>query len=154
NEHYDGHTDPGNGADNLGTFSYQHGAASPAEADQKQLQRLRRAEHDLQAQADEKWGEPLSKTAIAVALDLWNQSPKAGNDFIHHLPRPAPSEAEIIEARSKSYVNPATGQLDAPGLGNDAGQVEEDQARRTGEVIYQLEKDKTLQRRRLEHLDR
>ncbi|MEO0373243.1 MAG: M23 family metallopeptidase [Cyanobacteria bacterium P01_A01_bin.17] len=154
NEQYNGHIDPGNGAHNLGTFSYQHGADSPAEADRKQLRRLRRAEKDLQAQADEKWGKPLSKVAITTALDLWNQSPKAGNDFVHHLPRPAPSAAEIVDARTKAYVDPDTGQLDAPGLGNDSAQVERDQARRTDAVIEQLAKEKTLQRQRLEQLDK
>ena len=33
---YYGHVDPGNGVWNLGTFSYQHGAESPAAADEKQ----------------------------------------------------------------------------------------------------------------------
>ncbi|OLP18842.1 hypothetical protein BST81_07950, partial [Leptolyngbya sp. 'hensonii'] len=37
---YYGHRDPGNGVWNLGSFSYQHGADSPAEADVKQLRRL------------------------------------------------------------------------------------------------------------------
>ena len=40
NPAYNGHTDPGNGVWNMGTFSYQHGAKTPAEADQKQLQRF------------------------------------------------------------------------------------------------------------------
>ncbi|MGF1459998.1 MAG: M23 family metallopeptidase [Leptolyngbyaceae cyanobacterium] len=31
NHNYDGHIDPGNGAANLGAFSYQHGASSPQE---------------------------------------------------------------------------------------------------------------------------
>ena len=39
---YYGHTDPGNGVWNLGTFSYQHEAHDPADADEKQLLRLKR----------------------------------------------------------------------------------------------------------------
>lgn len=66
---YGGHVDPGNGADNLGSFSYQHGAASPEQADRKQLARLRQAEKDLQAQAVTKFGRPLSKPALGAALD-------------------------------------------------------------------------------------
>ncbi|MGB3515653.1 MAG: peptidoglycan DD-metalloendopeptidase family protein [Elainellaceae cyanobacterium] len=138
--YYNGHTDPGNGAQNLGTFSYQYPASSPADADRQQLRQLRGAEKTLQTQAIDKWGQPLSKTAMAAALDLWNQSPAAGEDFVHHLPRPTPTAAEIIAARSKSYVDPVTGQLDAPGLGSNPTQVEQDQARRTGAVLKQLEK--------------
>ena len=79
-------------------------------------------------------------TALAAALDLFNQSPEAATDFVEHLSTANPTEAQIIEARSRSYVNPATGRLDAPGLGNDAQQVEADQARRTGEVVESLQR--------------
>lgn len=147
NQHYAGHTDPGNGAANIGTFSYQHGADSPEEADRLQLERLRGAEEQIQAQAAAKWNKPLSRPALAAALDLWNQAPLAATDFVEHLPNPNPTEAQIITARAESYVNPATGELDAPGLGNTAAQVEADQARRTGEVMD------SIQRRRLEQLD-
>lgn len=152
NEHYSGHTDPGNGADNLGSFSYQHGASSPEDADRRQLARLRKAEKDLQAQAVGKFGKPLSKPALGAALDLWNQAPLAGESFVDELPSANPSTAQIVEARSRSYIDPATGKLDAPGLGNDARKVEADQARRTDEVMGQLEK--TQQQRRLEQLDK
>mgnify|MGYP001792102411 CR=1 FL=1 len=141
NEHYNGHVDPGNGADNLGTFSYQHGASSPEDADQRQLVRLRGAEKELQVQADAKWNQPLSKPALAAALDLWNQSPKAAGDFVGHLPSPNPTKAQIVQARAQSYVNPTTGQLNAPGLGNNSKAVEADQARRTDEVMRQLGKE-------------
>lgn len=140
NEHYDSHTDPGNGVTNQGSFSYQHGADSPKQADEKQMVRLRRAEADIQAKSQAKFGRELSTPALAAALDLWNQAPLAGDDFVGHLTTATPTGEQIVEARAKSYVNPNTGQLDAPGLGNDSGRVEEDQARRTGEVIYQLEK--------------
>jgi hypothetical protein len=78
---YHGHIDPGNGAANLGFFSYQHGASSPQEADQKQLQRLRNAEREIQAQAVGKFGQPLSEAALLTALDLWNQAPVGGTGF-------------------------------------------------------------------------
>ena len=147
NRHYSGHIDSGNGAKNLGTFSYQHGAASPEEADQKQLARLRRAEIELQVQAEAKWGRGLSKSATAAALDLWNQSPEAAGDFIYHLPSPTPTTAEIIKARSQSYIDPQTGELDAPGLG-DSDAVRVDQTRRTEEV------ENALQQRRWRQLDK
>ena len=138
---YAGHTDPGNGADNLGTFSYQHGADSPKDADRRQLVRLRQAETDLQIRAKAKFGRPLSKPALGAALDLWNQSPSAADSFIDHLPSAKPTTEQMVQARSRSYRDPVTGQLDAPGLGNDAETVEADQARRTEAVLEQLEQD-------------
>ena len=148
---YTGHTDPGNGAENLGTFSYQHGASTPAEADQRQLARLRHAEDGLQAQAEAKFNQPLSKPALGAALDLWNQSPAAGESFIEHLPSANPTGEQIVKARTQSYVDPSTGKLDAPGLGNRLEQVEADQARRTSEVLHQLARQQ--QQRRLDQLD-
>ena len=132
---YAGHTDPGNGADNLGSFSYQHGADSPKDADRRQLVRLRQAEADLQMRAKAKFGRPLSKPALGAALDLWNQSPRAADSFIDHLPSAKPTTKQMVQARSRSYRDPVTGQLDAPGLGNDAEAVEADQARPSFYVI-------------------
>ena len=149
---YSGHTDPGNGAANIGSFSYQHGADSPEDADRRQLARLRQAEKDLQAQSVAKFGKPLSKPALGAALDLWNQAPLAGESFVDELPTAKPSTAQIVEARSRSYIDPSTGKLDAPGLGNDTATVKADQSRRTGEVMTQLEQ--TQQQRRLIQLDK
>ena len=147
---YGGHTDPGNGADNLGSFSYQHSASSPEDADRRQLTRLRQAEADLQSQAVDQFGQPLSRPALGAALDLWNQSPKAGESLIDNLPTAAPTRQQIVKARTQSYVDPATGHLDAPGLGNNTAQVEADQARRTSAVLHQLERNSSssLQRSR------
>lgn len=151
---YSGHTDPGNGANNIGSFSYQHGASTPEAADQRQLVRLRQAEQALQQQAIDKFNQPLSKPALGAALDLWNQSPQAGESFVAHLPSARPTGEQIINARTQSYIDPATGRLDAPGLGNSPAEVEADQARRTGEVLHQLERQPPpLQQRRLRQLD-
>ena len=135
---YRGHIDPGNGADNLGSFSYQHGAASAEEADQKQLARLRQAEKTLQVQSQSKFGRSLSQPALGAALDLWNQSPQAGESYVDNLPSATPSTRQIIAARTGSYVDPTTGKLDAPGLGNHSAEVTIDQARRTDAVLHQL----------------
>ena len=137
NPAYFGHIDPGNGAANLGAFSYQHGASSPEEADAKQLERLRKAEADLQQQAVDKFGQPLSKAALASALDLWNQAPLAGDDFVMRLSTADPSPQEIIEARSQAFIGPDG--LDAPGLGNSMDNVEADQRRRTEEALSTLD---------------
>ncbi|WP_204138263.1 M23 family metallopeptidase [Halomicronema sp. CCY15110] len=138
NPAYFGHTDPGNGAANLGAFSYQHGASSPQEADAKQIERLRKAEQGIQQKAVEKFGQPLSQAALANALDLWNQAPLAGDDFVKHLRTADPSPQEIIDARSRSFVDPETGRLDAPGLGNSEENIRHDQTRRTDEVLEQV----------------
>ena len=138
NSAYFGHIDPGNGAANLGAFSYQHGASSPEEADAKQIERLRNAEQRIQQKAMDTFGQPLSKAALASALDLWNQAPLAGDDFVKHLRTADPTPQEIIDARSASFINPSTGDLDAPGLGNSMDKVQHDQTRRTDEVLEQL----------------
>ena len=137
NPAYFGHIDPGNGAANMGAFSYQHGASSPEEADAKQLERLRQAEANIQQKAVDKFGQPLSKAALASALDLWNQAPLAGDDFVMRLSTADPSPQEIIEARSQAFIGPDG--LDAPGLGNSMDNVEADQRRRTEEALSTLD---------------
>lgn len=78
-----------------------------------------------------KFGQPLSEAALLTALDLWNQAPLVGQDFVTHLTTHDPTPEQIIEARAKSYIAPMTGQLDAPRLGNSMVNVEADQRRRT-----------------------
>lgn len=138
NPAYYGHTDPGNGAWNQGTFSYQHGAASPEEADRLWLGNLRTQEKIYQDQAVAKFGEALSKEALIAVLDAHTQSPKAAADFVHHLPTAKPSKAQIIEARAQSFIGPNG--LDAPGLGNDWQRVLDDQTRRVNALMEMLEK--------------
>jgi hypothetical protein len=50
---------------------------------------------------------------------------------VTHLATHDPTPEQIVEARAKSYIDPATGALDAPGLGNSMVNVEADQHRRT-----------------------
>ncbi|NJN87227.1 MAG: hypothetical protein HC881_14170 [Leptolyngbyaceae cyanobacterium SL_7_1] len=73
---YEGHVDPGNQVWNRGTFSYQHEARSPEEADQKQLRRLRQQADLLHQQASSK-GMALTLEEWLNALDLANQAPAA-----------------------------------------------------------------------------
>lgn len=140
NQHFAGHIDPGNAAHNLGSFSYQHGAASPEEADRLQLSKLRAAEKVAMKRAAES-GISLSKIEMLSFLDQFNQSEEAALGSAGTLDR-------IIEARAQSYIDPATQQLNAPGLGNDITRVRADQQRRT-EAIAQ-----SLQKRRLERVGR
>ncbi|MEL6491312.1 MAG: hypothetical protein AAFQ95_15250 [Cyanobacteria bacterium J06621_3] len=133
---YYGHVDPGNGVWNLGTFSYQHEANSPEEADEKQLQRLKRQGVELEAQAD-KHGFTLSLEEKLNGLDLANQAPLAALDrggYIDRLAQAkrlqmAPNEA-ILWARTHAYIDPDTRQWNAPGLGNDVNSISRDQDRR------------------------
>lgn len=140
NHNYWGHTDPGNGASNIGTFSAQQDYATPEEADAAWLGKLRNAEKQIQTEAVSKFGQPLSEAALLTALDLYVQSPAAAGDVIDHLPTHDPSPDQIVSARAQSYINPNTGQLDAPGLGNNMDRVIADQERRVKESLEQLNK--------------
>ncbi|BAY59273.1 hypothetical protein NIES2135_61500 (plasmid) [Leptolyngbya boryana NIES-2135] len=133
----DGHADPGNGRWNMGRFSYQHGAATPAEADRKQLARLRSQGKVILNEA-KKEKVPLNEKEIVNAIDLANQAPLAALEpnggFIDRLKQcrgqgKTGSDA-VLCARSQSFRNPITGELEAPGLGNSLSRVERDQQRR------------------------
>ena len=71
---YYGHSDPGNGVWNLGSFSYQHSANSPEDADEKQLRRLQSQADTIRQKADAHRLE-LSLEEELNAIDLANQSP-------------------------------------------------------------------------------
>lgn len=140
NHNWHGHTDPGNGVQNMGSFSLQsyHGATSPEHADQIWLGVLRTQEKIFQDRAIAKFGQPLSKEALIVALDAHTQSPKAAADYVRHLPSATPNMEQMIEARSQSFIGPSG--LDAPGLGNSMARVQADQRRRVTEVMESLNK--------------
>lgn len=138
---YYGHRDPGNGHWNLGSFSSQHGAMNPEEADQAWLPRLREAETAIQRQALAKWGgAPLSKAALVQGIDLYNQSPAAAKDYVERLRSADPTPQEIIDARAESFIDPATQTLDAPGLGNSWERVGRDQKRRVEAILSLMNK--------------
>ncbi|MDB9527937.1 hypothetical protein PN498_18230 [Oscillatoria sp. CS-180] len=59
--------------------------------------------------------------------------PSAGQPNIPY--RPACSQ---MQARSRSFIDPHTGNLYAPGLGNTMDGVRYDQLRRTDEVLEQI----------------
>lgn len=132
---YYGHIDPGNGVWNLGSFSYQHGASSPEQADQKQLQRLQRQALELRRQAQTK-AFNLSLLEELNGIDLANQAPLAALDrgYITWLytakQRPMGISERIVWARTKAFLDPDTGHWDAPGLGNHWESIYHDQRRR------------------------
>ncbi|MEP0871662.1 hypothetical protein NDA01_17765 [Trichocoleus desertorum AS-A10] len=133
---YYGHVDPGNGVWNLGSFSYQHGARSPEEADEKQLKRLAKQTKMVRQQAAAK-GMQLTLEEELNAIDLANQAPLAALDrggYIDWLEAAHKmglrgSEA-VLWARTRSFLNPNTGQWNAPGLGNNVYSISSDQERR------------------------
>ncbi|MFQ3618379.1 MAG: hypothetical protein SNJ57_15830 [Cyanobacteriota bacterium] len=133
---YNGHTDPGNGVHNLGTFSYQHGASSPEEADKKQLERLRQQTETLQKKAKD-LGLELTQAELLNGIDLANQAPQAALDRGGYVERLAEAKQQgkfgdeaILWARTQSFIDPDTQQWNAPGLGNNADSIERDQQRR------------------------
>lgn len=133
---YYGHTDPGNGVWNMGTFSYQHGARSPKEADTKQLKRLQRQGKKIAQQANQ---AEISITLgeILNGLDLANQAPRAALEQGGYIDRLAQARQKgisdsdaIIWARTYAYLDPTTQRWDAPGLGNTLTSIKRDQQRR------------------------
>lgn len=142
NRAYEGHIDPGNGVWNRGSFSYQHCEASctPDEADRRQIARLKSQYKTIQAKAAARKINLNVKTALN-GIDLANQSPLAALDSGGYVDRLAEAykqglkgESAILQARSRSFIDPSTGRLNAPGLGNNFGSVTHDQGRRLDRV--------------------
>lgn len=140
---YYGHRDPGNGHWNLGSFSYQHLASSPADADTKQLNRLQNQARQLQLLAEQQQLK-LSLAEALNGIDLANQAPLAALDrgYIPRLAearRLALDEVEgILYARTWSYWDPDFDRWDAPGLGNQWLSISEDQQRRQAAIAQTL----------------
>lgn len=132
---YYGHVDPGNHKWNLGSFSYQHGADSPAEADDKQLKRLYNQALTLRQQASQHQ-VTLSLLEELNGIDLANQAPLAALDrgYIDWLAvarqQPMGERDRIIWARTRAFLDPDSGRWNAPGLGNTLESIRWDQARR------------------------
>jgi len=154
------HEDPGNGANNFGTFSYQHlaphqtqevdrqasGTAKrevakeqglPELSDRLQLERLQKFHAQLQQQARAK-GIQLTTLEALNGLDLANQSEAAALSAWGYIDRlaqmrsllPGEAEEQIREARAWSYWSPSRNTWDAPGLGNHYSYIRKDQDRR------------------------
>lgn len=144
-QHYRGHVDPGNGVWNLGTFSYQHGAGSPSEADAKQLRRLRR-QAEIILRGAQRRNMAMSLAEVLNAIDLANQSPRAAlnrGGYMDRLKQARDmgmrgSEA-ILWARTRSYLDPDTNRWRAPGLGNTVHSITRDQRRRMRAIARAIE---------------
>ncbi|MGF1522781.1 MAG: hypothetical protein ACFBSF_10755 [Leptolyngbyaceae cyanobacterium] len=140
---YYGHLDPGNQAWNQGTFSYQHAANSPEEADEKQLARLKRQTEELYRLASNR-GLRLNTEEALNGIDLANQAPMAALDrgYIDWLAQAKTinlSEQEaILWARTRAFLDPDTGRWNAPGLENSVHTITQDQARRQRAIAQAL----------------
>ena len=139
---YYGHIDPGNGVWNLGSFSYQHGASSPEQADDKQLRRLQQQAKELRRQTHVK-SLQLSLIEELNGIDLANQAPLAALDrgYVDWLYQAQALELSnpVVWARTKAFINPDTGYWDAPGLGNTWHSIYHDQLRRYDAIAQALE---------------
>ncbi len=153
---YWGHVDPGNRAWNRGTFSYQHAADSPEDADAKQLRRLAQQAKELEKQAQVKEIK-LSRLEMLNGIDLANQAPLAALDrgYIEWLAEAKqmnlPETEAILWARTWSYWDPDLNTWNAPGLGNTRNSIETDQQRRQwaiAQVLQHCSRDAPQNRRR------
>lgn len=138
---YYGHTDPGNGALNVGTVSGQQGG-SPQSTDRRWMGIL--TQKQLQV------APLLQRLGVAAgtvgynrlmfnALDLAVQAPAALPDFLRQLPRliaQGSTIEAIAKARANAFINPATGQLEASGFGNSYSRLLSDQRSRAGAFDY------------------
>jgi hypothetical protein len=136
---YAGHTDPGNGARNQGSFSYQGVADSPQAADLRQIEKFKAVLLPKFLKLF-KENSPEVRALWAIACDCFVQSEVACTAEDGFLDQISAFTFEfnppsIIEARYQAYFDPATGKLDASGFGNDPTRLRADQQRRTDAVL-------------------
>ncbi|XGV95583.1 MAG: hypothetical protein ACAF41_22925 [Leptolyngbya sp. BL-A-14] len=142
---YYGHSDPGNGVWNLGSFSYQHAAQSPEDADEKQLRRLQ-AQADTIRERAASHRLTLSLEEELNGVDLANQAPLAALDtpgYVEWLKqardRGLKGSDAVLWARTQSYWNPRRNRWEAPGLGNTEDGISHDQNRRLTAIARALD---------------
>lgn len=121
---YGGHADPGNAAHNRGSFSYQHAASSPADADRRQLQTLQGRLPAYEAAARQAGLDPANARLASAYLDLYNQSPSAAARFLTQLGtlRGQPLDvAHLTQLRVDAFVDRSTGERFRLAGGGQAG---------------------------------
>lgn len=121
---FGGHADPGNAAHNRGSFSYQHAASSPADADRRQLQTLQGRLPAYEAAARNAGLDPANARLASAYLDLYNQSPSAAARFLNQLGtlRGQPLDvAHLTQLRVDAFVDRSTGERFRLANGGQAG---------------------------------
>ena len=134
---YYGHTDPGNGARNVGTVSSQQ-YGNPDVADRVwagRLSALATRMTPVLFQMGVKPGTVAFNRLMFNRLDLEVQSPAAGADLFRNLTGDYSIEG-IAKARADSFINPVTGQLEAGGFGGSYNRLFTDQRSRAGAFDY------------------
>lgn len=138
---YYGHRDPGSGAWNKGTVSGQN-APNAQLVDRQWMAKLTsvstRVAPVLRSLGLAPGTQGYNRLMFNV-LDLTVQAPAAAQDFIKKLPvvvRSGASIEAIAKARADSFVNPATGRLEAGGFGNSYSRLLADQRSRSGAFDY------------------
>ncbi len=140
---YYGHTDPGDGFSNRGTVSGgRDSGASPEMVDLRWMGTLTSVQQKIRPSLIVMGLMPGTQGYNRVMfnlMDLTVQSPVAAQDFAGKLieVRDAGWTIEAIaKARADSFINPATGRLDAPGFGNNYQNLIKDQRSRAGVYDY------------------
>ena len=140
---YYGHTDPGDGFSNRGTVSGgRESGASPEMVDLRWMGTLTSVQQKMRPSLIVMGLMPGTQGYNRVMfnlMDLTVQSPAAAQDFAGKLieVREAGWTIEAIaKARADSFINPATGRLDAPGFGNNYQNLIKDQRSRAGVYDY------------------
>jgi|LakMenEpi03Aug12_release.lakeMendotaPanAssembly.Ray.scaffolds.fasta_scaffold359137_2 hypothetical protein len=117
NGSYFGHTDPGNGVLNKGSFSVQHFGGSPEEADLFWLHKLRGFRPEYESAANRAGLDPsLAVLAISV-FDLFTQAPAAVTedegllDRLSKIAEQGITLKSIVRERAHSFFDPRTGRL-------------------------------------------
>lgn len=136
---YEGHDDPGNGVANKGFGSWQASpVANAQEGDAKALNRIKNEciPHTFKTFQENKL--TLTPRLLVESCDAWIQAPKAAVDFARNLKvcndEGKQGDEAILCARTRSYIDPATGSLDVTGIFQKPGALEHDQSRRMGEI--------------------
>jgi hypothetical protein len=144
---YYGHTDPGNGRLNIGSFSYQAytgNITNPEAADYEWLSQLRKRLLPRYIASCSRHQLPQDNAFLWVsACDLYTQAPAAvvlRGGLLDQMARPdLMTISGMVTARVASYYEP-DGRLNAPGFGNNPARLRTDQMRRTLAIIDALKR--------------
>lgn len=144
---YRGHTDPGDGGRNRGTFSYAPSRfgtdpnMSPEDADAAYMPNLTAAKNKyapILKQLGYQEGTQDYAVAMFNILDLTVQAPAAVDDFVNtglkNLAGMRLDSNNIGDARAYAFYTPQ-GNLDAPGFGNNFERLRADQRARSMTII-------------------
>lgn len=113
NKSFNGHTDPGNGAHNIGSFSAQGNfsklaGGDPRKADELVLKDLAAKTPAYEAAAKQAGLDPKNSLLMATYYDLVVQSPATAQAFLKELPALAKkgvTPQNIVEARVHAFDN-------------------------------------------------